>query len=319
MMIVEEALRDLDERRRKALACLTASPSLSSTSMERHSPVGRRNRPRGESGGEEMLQFGSPDSPCGDVAGEREAKAVAPASDISYFFQLSDGQYVFLHPFNMKCLMAEAEGSYGRLPTRVEGKVLELEPMTLTQEVRSRWPFLKHLPLYSQVVLAELDLKLSDATYARFRADIQKRKQRRKAKVRAQKAAAAKDAGASEEHKLGLVGFSEGELQEMRARREHVDLNGASTRRCHISLHLYMCNSLVGSMLTLVRAVLCFELAGPLPWEASLMVEGKDVSPMPDSMSDLTAPFPEGPDAPPSECELPDHCADASCHSFLWC
>lgn len=254
MMIVEEALRDLDERRRKALACLTASPSLSSTSMERHSPVGRRNRPRGESGGEEMLQFGSPDSPCGDLAGEREAKAVAPASDISYFFQLSDGQYVFLHPFNMKCLMAEAEGSYGRLPTRVEGKVLELEPMTLTQEVRSRWPFLKHLPLYSQVVLAELDLKLSDATYARFRADIQKRKQRRKAKVRAQKAAAAKDAGSSEEHKLGLVGFSEGELQEMRARREHVDLNGASTRQGHVSFHsrmraLFQWSSLISSML----------------------------------------------------------------------
>jgi uncharacterized protein involved in type VI secretion and phage assembly len=122
----------------------------------------------------------------------------------------------------------------------VEGKVLELEGMTLTQDVRSRWPFLKHLPLYSQVQLAELDIKLSDATYARFKADIQKRKQRRKSKARAQKAAAAKGSSASEEHKLAR-GLSEEELQEMKARREHVDLDGEErgvSSECEIKMLL---------------------------------------------------------------------------------
>lgn len=228
-----------------------------------------------------MLQF----TPDGAGEGEREAKAVpSPPSDVSHFFQLSDGQYVFLHPFNMRCLMAEAEGSYGRLPPRVEGKVLDIETLTLTPEVRSRWPFLKHLPLYSVVKLVEMDIKLSDAVYARFKGEIQKRKQKRKNRQRAE--GRQKGGKPGEEQKGGGIGvYSEEALQEMRARREHVDLTG------------------------------------PLPWEASLMGEEKDFkyssSPVLDKSGGGSSPVspPDHADHLSSDCKSLPTCSPITPHT----
>lgn len=146
-----------------------------------------------------------------------------PAGDWSYFFQSSDGQYIFLHPLNMRCLMAEAEGQFQRLPCHVHGKVLEVETISLTAEVRGRYSFMKHLPLYCSVMLVELDLKpfLSEATYGQFKQEIKKRQQRRKNKGRSE-ARSKKGAGG------GGMSRSEFEdrVHEMRARQGSIDLTG---------------------------------------------------------------------------------------------
>ena len=126
--------------------------------------------------------------------------------------------------------MANAEGQHCRLPEKVDGKVLEVENVVLTPELRSRYGFLKHLPLYSQVQLVELDLRpmLSDAVYQQFKVEIKKRQTKRKNKERAdareKKATAAAGGGGYEE--LRGVGMTDEELQELRARKEAVDLNG---------------------------------------------------------------------------------------------
>ena len=248
---MEEALADLEERRGRALTRRAESSSAqggesgskgtpSSSSRRGHSSSNYSPNPlydgqkasRNLPEPEEMMSS----APSCRVAStgnwgaeeEREAKAVVvPGGDsaISHFYQLSDGQYAFLHPLNMRCLMADAEGQHGRLPERVEGRVLEVEAMTLTPEIRSRYAFLKHLSLYSHVKLVELDLKpvLSEATYAQFRADIKKRQQRRKNKEKAEKRE--KKAASGSPKGLGL-GLTEEELQEMKARREAVDLDG---------------------------------------------------------------------------------------------
>jgi hypothetical protein len=82
---------------------------------------------------------------------DREGKTQPSPDPVSHFYQLRDGSYAFLHPLNMRCLMADAGGESRRLPPRVEGRVLEVEGVTLTPELRGRYGFLKHLPLYSQV------------------------------------------------------------------------------------------------------------------------------------------------------------------------
>ena len=43
-------------------------------------------------------------------------------------------------------------------PDFIEGRILEIENVHVTHEVRKRMPFLSHIPLYSDVVFVELDL-----------------------------------------------------------------------------------------------------------------------------------------------------------------
>lgn len=43
-----------------------------------------------------------------------------------YMYQSSDGQWVYLHPLNLRCLL-HAFGSYGACPSTVTGKLLEIE------------------------------------------------------------------------------------------------------------------------------------------------------------------------------------------------
>jgi hypothetical protein len=53
-----------------------------------------------------------------------------------YMYQAADGQWLFLHPLNLRCLL-HAFGSYGACPPTVTGRVLELEDMT--QDEGSRY------------------------------------------------------------------------------------------------------------------------------------------------------------------------------------
>lgn len=141
--------------------------------------------------------------------------------DGSYcFYQSSDGQLAFLSPFNVNCLNEEfslhdphhvfaaassetnaAEGSGGGsddadageeewlrlrraqpLPDAVKGKVVDVERVHLTPALRKRFPFLSHLPLYSDVNFVELDLHgmLSETTRDKFREEGRRRERRRR-------------------------------------------------------------------------------------------------------------------------------------------
>lgn len=94
----------------------------------------------------------------------------ASAPELVHFFQAADGQHLYLHPINARCLMKE----YGKLeyaPQEIRAQIVELEQHSMTKEGRSRFRFLSHLPLTCQIVLCELNLKpplLSKATLEEF-------------------------------------------------------------------------------------------------------------------------------------------------------
>ncbi|CAI0457695.1 unnamed protein product, partial [Linum tenue] len=97
------------------------------------------------------------------------------------FYQAVDGQHFILHPFNMKCLLRHY-GSYEMLPDRINGKILQLEPMTQTEAMRRRYRYLSHFSLTTTVQLCEIDMSeiLPPDALLPFMDEIKKREQQRK-------------------------------------------------------------------------------------------------------------------------------------------
>eukprot|EP01116_Phalansterium_solitarium_P009139 TRINITY_DN23172_c0_g1_i1.p1 TRINITY_DN23172_c0_g1~~TRINITY_DN23172_c0_g1_i1.p1 ORF type:complete len:756 (-),score=128.41 TRINITY_DN23172_c0_g1_i1:125-2392(-) len=101
-----------------------------------------------------------------------------------YFFtyQASDGQPLFLHPMDLKILLAEY-GHFDRLPARFRGTILELEPHVQTEASRKRHrASVGHLPIACNFQFVEIDMRPLvswEAMRPQFH-DVQKRAQRRR-------------------------------------------------------------------------------------------------------------------------------------------
>jgi hypothetical protein len=150
------------------------------------------------------------------------------------FYQSEDGRLCFLCSFDMSCLRAdfserppipqaliEAKTMAQRrkltpLPDHVEGKILEVEQVHLTQEKRQRYRFLSHLPLYTDVYLVELSIGhlLSKATKKAFSKDFHRRQQARLKKTRTEQRQDARVQRQEEER-----------IQELKARFQRIDPN----------------------------------------------------------------------------------------------
>eukprot|EP00039_Didymoeca_costata_P010139 m.135992 g.135992 ORF g.135992 m.135992 type:complete len:755 (-) comp14720_c0_seq3:1292-3556(-) len=116
------------------------------------------------------------------------AKPEGQDSNAYLFYQATDGQLVFLHPFNIMCL----EHEYGKLescPDKIIGQVLDVQSEIITTEIRKRFRHLNHLPQMTEILRVELDLSrtLSDDTKKHFKKDVEKRKQARKKKANMEK------------------------------------------------------------------------------------------------------------------------------------
>jgi len=125
--------------------------------------------------------------------------------DCIHFYQSSDGQLCFLSAFNMKCLSSDftmtlpviGEGTHQPAnlllpyPDTVSGNVIEVENIHVTPDERKRRPFLKHVPLYSDVSFVEIDLNsmLSKSTKDLFRSEMEHRRKKRQAKRNREKKA----------------------------------------------------------------------------------------------------------------------------------
>lgn len=127
----------------------------------------------------------------------------------THFYQCEDGQLCFLSRFNMSCLLSDFSAkvpdqealSSGKalnfwqqrrllpLPDFVEGEIVEIENIQLTEETRKRMPFLAHLPLYTDIRFLEIDINnlLSMETKNKFKADFEMRRKRRQSRVKAEK------------------------------------------------------------------------------------------------------------------------------------
>uniref|UniRef100_A0A8B9KM78 E3 ubiquitin-protein ligase RNF10 n=1 Tax=Astyanax mexicanus TaxID=7994 RepID=A0A8B9KM78_ASTMX len=106
-----------------------------------------------------------------------------------YFYQAEDGQQMFLHPVNVRCLLREY-GSLENSPQSITASVVEIEGHTVNEDVRRRHRYLSHLPLTCEFSICELNLQppiLSKETLDSFSDDIEKRKRLRQKKVRDEK------------------------------------------------------------------------------------------------------------------------------------
>ncbi|KAM6156275.1 E3 ubiquitin-protein ligase RNF10 [Rhynchocyon petersi] len=103
-----------------------------------------------------------------------------------YFYQGEDGQHMFLHPVNVRCLVREY-GSLEQSPEKISATVVEIAGYSVSEDVRQRHRYLSHLPLTCEFSICELALQppvVSKETLEMFSDDIEKRKRQRQKKAR---------------------------------------------------------------------------------------------------------------------------------------
>ncbi|KAM3825966.1 E3 ubiquitin-protein ligase RNF10 isoform 1-T1 [Vipera latastei] len=103
-----------------------------------------------------------------------------------YFYQAEDGQCLYLHPVNVRCLVHEY-GSLENSPEKITATVVEISGHSMTEDVRQRHRYLCHLPLTCEFSICELAVKppvISKETLQMFSDDIEKRKRLRQKKAR---------------------------------------------------------------------------------------------------------------------------------------
>lgn len=106
-----------------------------------------------------------------------------------YFYQAEDGQQMFLHPVNVRCLLRDY-GSLENSPQSITATVVEIDGQTVTEDIRRRHRYLSHLPLTCEFSLCELNLQppiVSKETLDSLSDDLEKRKRLRQKKARDEK------------------------------------------------------------------------------------------------------------------------------------
>ncbi|KAJ8379451.1 hypothetical protein SKAU_G00002290 [Synaphobranchus kaupii] len=133
---------------------------------------------------EPQLSEGLPPSQCETRRPQREENV-----PYYYFYQAEDGQQMFLHPVNVRCLLREY-GSLDASPASITATVVEIDGHTVTEEIRRRHRYLSHLPLTCEFSICELALQppvLSKETLDTFADDLEKRRRLRQKKARDEK------------------------------------------------------------------------------------------------------------------------------------
>ncbi|XP_050779550.1 RING finger protein 10 isoform X2 [Gopherus flavomarginatus] len=111
---------------------------------------------------------------------------LSSSSPFYYFYQAEDGQCMYLHPVNVRCLVHEY-GSLENSPEKLIAAVVEITGYSMTEDMRQRHRYLCHLPLTCEFSICELALKppvISKETLETFSDDIEKRKRLRQKKAR---------------------------------------------------------------------------------------------------------------------------------------
>ncbi|NXN07514.1 RNF10 protein, partial [Indicator maculatus] len=111
---------------------------------------------------------GEPDMNTAEEANSAEASSQEPKDTIGsghlgsspfyYFYQAEDGQCMYLHPVNVRCLVREY-GSLEKSPEKITAAVVETTGYSMTEDIRQRHRYLCHLPLTCEFSICELALK----------------------------------------------------------------------------------------------------------------------------------------------------------------
>lgn len=74
-----------------------------------------------------------------------------------YFYQSSDGQAIYLHHINVQMLV-RCYGSLELCPETIQGRIVEIETLSMTEEWRNRLRYLGHIPVSKQFQIMEIAL-----------------------------------------------------------------------------------------------------------------------------------------------------------------
>jgi len=154
-------------------------------------------RPRNTSGSSDVSSEGEADNVYNDgvTAADLDISTVQQGNicpqeprQVFYFYQSSDGQPIFLHALNVQMLVKEF-GSLDKCPETIHAEIVEKESAVMTEEMRDRLRYLKHLPVASSFEVAELNIAnlVSKSTFQCFKDQIDTRKRRRNKKLRDEK------------------------------------------------------------------------------------------------------------------------------------
>ena len=130
----------------------------------------------------------SSSTPCIDSLSSLPPSSTAISSTSFHMYQCPVGHLIFLLPLCTKCLLASVQKDPSSLPHTITGLVLETERIRIDALVRQKVPFLRHLPIYCEVIFVELDMKkiVSADIWSLFQEEFSKRAKRRsdKEKIR---------------------------------------------------------------------------------------------------------------------------------------
>lgn len=127
-----------------------------------------------------------------------------PTNQTYYFYQAASGSPVFLHPLDIRTLVARF-GSYASFPDTISVRVEAAQEGSVDDGLRKRCKYLGHVAEAADVVFVEADLRevVGDEALAPFEAALRMRRSRRKDKDRKDDKARAK-AESNERARLGV-------------------------------------------------------------------------------------------------------------------
>lgn len=109
--------------------------------------------------------------------------------DYFYFYQVSNGQHIYLDQLNMKSLMMEYDNDFEKFPPTLTAKIVEINHYTMDEAKRRQHKFMAHLPLSLDYLVVELDLRsmLSESTLTHFKKSLNKRRDERRRRAHQEK------------------------------------------------------------------------------------------------------------------------------------
>lgn len=120
-----------------------------------------------------------------DLEIEKKSAKMTP-KETFYFYQSSDGQPIYLHALNVQMLIHEY-GSLENCPKKISGKIIEKDNTSMTESLRNRLRYLRHLPLTSIFEVCEIQLKppfVTKETLQEFASQLDTRRRKRNRRAR---------------------------------------------------------------------------------------------------------------------------------------
>jgi len=111
--------------------------------------------------------------------------APIPPSPSYFFYQSSLGANVFLHPLDIRILLAHYK-SYSLFPHILSLRSTGFDPGTINDELRKRCKYLSHLPAGTEVVFVEAELEefVGQEGLVAFEQPLRARREKRRARVK---------------------------------------------------------------------------------------------------------------------------------------